>query len=100
MIACFKMFNSHRIIHWAVLIDVFKLCKWHVARLIVLVLLFIQANVVLKEKETFIEYLQKQLNETKSKLDSEVSKMFVKIFFQTNLGISKWNDTIFNSPTF
>jgi len=34
---------------------------------------FFQANVVLKEKETFIEYLQKQLNETKSKLDSEVS---------------------------
>ena len=34
--------------------------------------LFFQANVVLKEKETFIEYLQKQLNETKSKLDSEV----------------------------
>ena len=33
---------------------------------------FYQANVVLKEKETFIEYLQKQLNETKSKLDSEV----------------------------
>ena len=34
--------------------------------------LVFQANVVLKEKETFIEYLQKQLNETKSKLDSEV----------------------------
>ena len=33
-----------------------------------------QANVVLKEKETFIEYLQKQLNETKGKLDSEVSR--------------------------
>lgn len=31
-----------------------------------------QANVVLKEKETFIEYLQKQLEETKNKLDSEV----------------------------
>ena len=32
-----------------------------------------QVNVVLKEKETFIDYLQKQLDETKSKLDSEVS---------------------------
>ena len=30
---------------------------------------------VLKEKETFIEYLQKQLEETKSKLDSEVCTM-------------------------
>ncbi|RMX53912.1 hypothetical protein pdam_00020092 [Pocillopora damicornis] len=30
-----------------------------------------QANVVLKERETFIEYLQKQLNEAKGKLDSE-----------------------------
>ena len=37
------------------------------------ILFFFKANVVLKEKETFIEYLQKQLNETKSKLDSEVS---------------------------
>ena len=27
---------------------------------------------VLKEKETFIEYLQKQFDETKNKLDSEV----------------------------
>ena len=33
---------------------------------------FSQANVVLKEKETFIEYLQKQFEETKNKLDSEV----------------------------
>lgn len=32
-----------------------------------------QANVVVKEKETFIEYLQKQLEETKNKLDSEVT---------------------------
>lgn len=31
-----------------------------------------QANVVLKEKETFIDYLQKQLEETENKLDSEV----------------------------
>ena len=35
--------------------------------------LLFQANVVLKERETFIEYLQKQLNEAKGKLDSEVS---------------------------
>lgn len=35
-----------------------------------------QANVVLKEKETFIEYLQKQLDETKSKLDSEVCAVY------------------------
>ena len=31
---------------------------------------------VLKEKETFIEYLQKQLDETKSKLDSEVCAVY------------------------
>ena len=35
--------------------------------------LLFQANVVLRERETFIEYLQKQLNEAKGKLDSEVS---------------------------
>ena len=35
--------------------------------------LLFQANVVLKEREIFIEYLQKQLNEAKGKLDSEVS---------------------------
>ena len=42
-------------------------------KLIAFCFFFFQANVVLKEKETFIEYLQKQLNETKTKLDSEVS---------------------------
>ena len=31
---------------------------------------------VLKEKETFIEYLQKQLDETKGKLDSEVCVVY------------------------
>ncbi len=61
-------------------------------RLILLVLPFSQANVVLKEKETFIEYLQKQLNETKSKLDSEVSKFMFDIkIFKLILGICKCN---------
>ena len=44
----------------------------YVKRVIVFCFFLFQANVILKEKETFIEYLQKQLNETKSKLDSEV----------------------------
>lgn len=51
------------------------------------IFLLFQANVVLKEKETFIEYLQKQLNEAKGKLDSEVSRscFYAKIAKPTTL---------------
>ena len=58
--------------------------------LVSFLLSFLQANVVLKEKETFIEYLQKQLNESKSKLDSEVCEIFVPIF-QITLGIMQYS---------
>ena len=46
-----------------------------------------QVNVVLKEKETFIDYLQKQLDETKSKLDSEVSTE-LKLCTSSHMGLS------------